>query len=207
MCVGVRIDAKTIHFMINRTQIHELFVAKLLFKVGAQLFHATLQQKLRLLGQLCFTRNFFPIRTDGPEKKLGGQFCIPVFSLDKDGPKDPQVLSDCAYGYPFVRMRVGLSRCLSDCCQMKSDKTCTHVMKHKTNNTPQFTVILNSNLLAAEATANNDRHPNTIKGYKRIINRRNLLGFRKDGMRAYLTIHLSGMSFSRIHGHSVSAKG
>jgi hypothetical protein len=30
---------------------------------------------------------------------------------------------------------------------------------------------MNSNLVAAEATANNDRHPNTIKGYTRIINK------------------------------------
>ena len=43
-------------------------------------------------------------------------------------------------------------------------------MEHKTSNKPKFTVIMNSNLVAAEATANNDRHPNTIKGYKRIIN-------------------------------------
>lgn len=28
---------------------------------------------------------------------------------------------------------------------------------------------MNANLEAAEATANNDRHPETIKGYKRII--------------------------------------
>lgn len=54
VCVGVRIDAKKIHFMINRTQIHELFVAKLLFKVGAQLFHATLQQKVEVGSTLFF---------------------------------------------------------------------------------------------------------------------------------------------------------
>ena len=54
VCVGVRIDAKKIHYMINRTQIPQLFVAKLLFKVGAQLFHATLQQKLEVGSTLFF---------------------------------------------------------------------------------------------------------------------------------------------------------
>ncbi len=54
MCVGVRIDAKKIHFMINWTQIHELFVAKLLCKVGAQLCHAFLQQKVEVGSTLVF---------------------------------------------------------------------------------------------------------------------------------------------------------
>lgn len=56
-------------------------------KLEPNFFMQLCNKKLRSV-QLCFSSNFFPIRTDGSEKKLGGQFCIPVFSLDKDGPKE-----------------------------------------------------------------------------------------------------------------------
>ena len=40
---------------------------------------------------------------------------------------------------------------------------------------------MNANLEAAKATANNDRHPNTIKGYKRIINKMKEFAQVQDG--------------------------
>jgi hypothetical protein len=40
---------------------------------------------------------------------------------------------------------------------------------------------MNANLEAAKATANNDRHPNTIKAYKRIINKMKEFAQVQDG--------------------------
>jgi hypothetical protein len=63
----------------------QLFYAKLLFKVGAQLCHATLQQKVEV-GSTLFFEQLFPDKDGRSEKKVGRQFCNPVFALDKDGP-------------------------------------------------------------------------------------------------------------------------
>jgi hypothetical protein len=51
----------------------QLFDAKLLFKVGAQLWHATLQQKVEV-GSTLFFEYFFPDKDGRSEKKLGVSF-------------------------------------------------------------------------------------------------------------------------------------
>ena len=61
------------------------FLQSCFLKLEPNFVEQLCNEKLRLV-QLYFSSNFFPIRTDGPKKKVGGQFCRPVLSLDNDGP-------------------------------------------------------------------------------------------------------------------------